>query len=250
ERLEPHDPPALSLDARFGGLVGLHELGGEIPERSAEAEQQVARVGGLRIESHAHAEAELGVVLEERIRPRWTSTVTVERPGCRRLASAVDRRASGRVRHEGPVTEELAQELEIGRLAAAGAGARELEERLEELAVLHLTRVEQVPVGLGQAEEEDPVPRFRLAKRWLRRHVDGSVADLALALGRADLDAQRAAGAILGGDLERIPGFTELGPARRRRLERGGRLGQESRCVDLGPDDRMGTHEHALAALD
>src|SRR4029450_13346425 len=116
---------------------------------------------------------------EQRVRPRRASTVTIEGPRCRRLASAVDRRASGGVRDEGPVTEELAQELEIGRLAAAGAGARELEERLEELAVLPLTVVEPFPVGLGQPEEEGPVARFGLPERRLRGHVGCPGAGLA-----------------------------------------------------------------------
>src|SRR4030095_7443481 len=187
QRLESYHPVALSVDPGFGGLIALHELPREIAERSAEAEQQMARVGGLCVQSHAHSQAELGVVLEERVRPRWTSTVTVERPRRRRLASAVDRRAPSRVRDEGSIPEELTHELEIGCFAAAGASARELEERLEKLDILYLTGTELVSVGLGQAEEEGPVPRFRLAQGRLRRHVNGPVTNLALALGRASL---------------------------------------------------------------
>ena len=67
------------------------------------------------------------------------STAAVLVGGVRRgrQVGAVDRRAAGRVRDDHPVAEELADQLEVGGLAAAVAGERELEERLEDLRALH-----------------------------------------------------------------------------------------------------------------
>ena len=50
--------------------------------------------------------------------------------------AAVDRRAAGGVGDHHAVAEELRQQLDVGRLAAAGAGAGELEQRLQELRAL------------------------------------------------------------------------------------------------------------------
>ena len=61
------------------------------------------------------------------------TTLRVDRPRRRRQVGAVDRRAAGGVGDDHPVAEQLGDQLDVGRLAAAGAGARELEERLEHL---------------------------------------------------------------------------------------------------------------------
>ena len=58
------------------------------------------------------------------------------RVGRGRQVAAVDRGAAGGVGDERAVAEELGEQLDVGRLAAAGAGAGELEERLEELRAL------------------------------------------------------------------------------------------------------------------
>ena len=65
--------------------------------------------------------------------------------------AAVDRRAAGGVGDHRPVAEELAHQLQVGRLAAAGAGAGELEERLEQLRALDHVDLDLRAVDLGNA---------------------------------------------------------------------------------------------------
>ena len=55
------------------------------------------------------------------------------------------------------------------------------------------------------AEEDVPALALDVAVVEGRLHVDGLVADVRLALGRADVDAHAAAGAVVGGDLDREP---------------------------------------------
>ncbi len=55
----------------------------------------------------------------------------VDGPRRRRQVRPVDRRAAGRVGHDHPVAEQLADQPDVGRLTAAAAGSRELEQRLE-----------------------------------------------------------------------------------------------------------------------
>ena len=109
--------------------TSVADLGGEALEQSA-------GVIGLGVEREPHPEPELRVVLEERVVPGRPAPGGVDRPWCRRQVGAVDRRAAGRVGHDHPVAEELADQPDVGRLAAAAARARELEERLEDLAAL------------------------------------------------------------------------------------------------------------------
>ncbi len=110
----------------------------------------------------------------------------------------------------GAVAEELRHQLDVGRLAAAGAGAGVLEERPQELAALEV-QLDLGAVGVGQAEEELVVRALRLAQRRQRRHVDRLVLRVRLVLGRADRHAQAAAGAVLGRHLDRVLLALELG---------------------------------------
>jgi hypothetical protein len=85
-----------------------------------------------------HAEAELGVVFKQRVGPRRpapSGVLGVRRGG---QVAAVDRRAAGGVGDIHAVAEELRQQLDVRRLAAARAGAGELKQRLQQLHVLHL----------------------------------------------------------------------------------------------------------------
>ena len=88
---------------------------------------------GVQVGGQAQPEAELGVVLEQRVRPGRPAACRVLRPRRGRQVAAVDRGAAGGVGDGRPLPEQLGQQLEVGRLATAGAGAGELEERLEEL---------------------------------------------------------------------------------------------------------------------
>ena len=106
------------------------------PTSRREPLEQAAGLVGLGVEREPHPEPELGVVLEQRVVPGRAAAGRVDRPRRGRQVGAVDRRAAGGVGHDHPVAEELADEPDVGRLAAAAAGARELEERLEHLAAL------------------------------------------------------------------------------------------------------------------
>ena len=157
-RLEPGDPLALRLDPGFGGLIGSEQRGAEVAQRRSRGGATSSRAYSACLSrASAHAEAELRVVLEQRVGPGRPASVAVDGPRRGGLVAAVDGRAAGGVGDDGAVAEELAQELEVRGLAAAGAGAGELEQGLEQLDVLDLARVERVPVHLRQVEEELPV---------------------------------------------------------------------------------------------
>ena len=133
--------------------------------------------------------------------PRPCRIAGVRRGG---QVAAVDRRAARRIGDIQPVAEELRQQLDVRRLAAARAGAGELKQRLQQLQILHLRVRKLGAVHLGQAQEELPVVALGLANRRLRGHVDGLLAGVALALHRANFHANRAAGAIFRRNLQRV----------------------------------------------
>ena len=141
------------------------------------------------------------------------------RPGRGRQVAAVDRRAAGRVRDHQPVAEELREELQVRRLAAAGAGAGELEQRLEELGAAHGAEVDPRAVVRGQRLEERDVLALGGDQRLARREVDRLAARLAGRDDRARLDAQPAAGAVLDVDLQRVAGVGQADGVERRRPE-------------------------------
>ena len=124
---------AISASVVLGGVEDARATRSS-PSAGARRSSEPARLVGLGVEREAHPEPELGVVLEQRVVPRRAAPGGVDRPRRRRQVGAVDRRAAGRVGDDHPVAEELADEPDVGRLAAAGAGARELEQRLEHLA--------------------------------------------------------------------------------------------------------------------
>ena len=157
-------------------------------------------VGGQAI-----AQAKLGVVLEERIGPRGTAALVVHRPRCRREVAAVDRRAAGGVGHLQAVAKQLAQQPQIRRLAAAGAGARELEQRLQVLHAAHLGEVHARAIVDRQRLEEGDVLALALEDRLLVHQVDGPRVGLHRAVHRARLHAQPAAGTVLEIDLQGEP---------------------------------------------
>ena len=158
---------------------------------------------GLGVEREAHPESELRVVLEQRVAPRRAAAGRVDGPRRGRQVGPVDRRAARRVRHDHAIAEELADQPDVRRLAAAGARARELEERLEDLAALDRVARDQAAVEGFDGLEEVPADSLDVAMVRDRGHVDRLVARVGLALGRADVDADAAAGAIVRGDLDR-----------------------------------------------
>ena len=248
---EPRDARALGIDTRLGVLVGLEDVPDEVrADRRRELRHEPSGLVVLGVEPEAHAQAELRVVLEEGVVPGRAAARGVHRPRGRGQVGAVDRRAARGVGHDHPVAEELGDELEVWSLTAAVAGERELEERLEHLGTLDRVMCDQAPIERWDRLEEFPVRPLDIAMRSSGLEVDGLVLDLGLALGRADVHADAAAGAIVRGHLDgdpvvqQVAGLEFLGlEARRRALDGRGR-------VDLHPDCGVRADHRALAAVD
>ena len=86
------DAGSLELDLRLGILSAVEQPANELlADRGSEASHQLAGVVGLGVEGKAHAQTELGVVLEQRVVPGRPSALGVDRPGCGRQVGAVDR---------------------------------------------------------------------------------------------------------------------------------------------------------------
>src|ERR1051326_2549513 len=106
-RLQNLDARALLGDLRLVLLLASEDVGGEaLPNLHGDAPQQLGGELALLVERKAEAEAELGVVFEERVRPRRAAAVGVLRPRRRRQVAAVDRRAAGGVGDDDAVAEE------------------------------------------------------------------------------------------------------------------------------------------------
>ena len=196
------------------------------------------------------AEPELGVVLEQGVRPRRAAPVGVGRPRRGRQVAAVDRRAAGGVGDHQPVAEQLREQLDVRRLTAAGAGAGELEQRLEELGAADGAEVDPGAVGDRQRLEERDVLPLGGEQRLARGEVDRLAPGFAGREHRAGLDAQRAAGAVLDVDLQGVARVGQAAGVQRCRAERLGRPGQRRLVVVRGPDHAVRADEAAVAALD
>ena len=235
----------------LAGLVGLQDRGGQIgPDRSGERDEQEPGPTLLGLEAEADAQAELGVVLEQRVAPRRATALGVLGPGRRGQVAAVDGRAPGGVGHQHAVAEELAGQLQVGGLTAPRAGSGELEQRLEDLGTFHRVVGEQRTVQFGDGLEEVPVLALAVAVQGRRLHVDRLVLDLALGLGRAHVDADTAPGAIVRVDLDgqqvtgQVLGTEGLGE------EPLWRPGQSFGSEDLHADRGVRAHAGAFAAVD
>ena len=92
--LERDDALALRGDAGLAGLVGLEEaLHQVVADLAGEAAHEARRLLLVLVDGQPHAEAELGVVLEERVRPGRAAAVAVLRcrawsAGCRRRSTS------------------------------------------------------------------------------------------------------------------------------------------------------------------
>jgi len=141
------------------------------------------------VHGEAHAQAELRVVLEEAVGPGGAAAILVGSVGRGGQVAAVDAGAARGIGDEGAVAEELGEQLDIGRLAAAGAGTAVFEQGLQELGALHV-HLHRGAVHFGEIQEEAVVGGFGLAERNLGHHVDGLVLGIALVLHGTDLDAE------------------------------------------------------------
>src|ERR1700744_4612428 len=119
----------------------MEQSGGKLfADRRRKPLQQLVRVFGLLVDREPQSQTELGIVFKQRVRPGRPATLVVRGVRRSRQVAAVDRRASSRVRNHGAVAEQLRHRLDVRRLAATRAGAAELEQGLEQLQVLYLTR--------------------------------------------------------------------------------------------------------------
>src|SRR5437762_12354883 len=98
------------------------------------------------IERHAHSQAELRVVFKKRVAPCRTTSLTIRRVRSGRQIAAVDAGTAGGICDYGSVAKQLCQQLDVWCFAAAGARARELEQRLQQLHILN--RAEAQVTGL------------------------------------------------------------------------------------------------------
>src|SRR5690349_16981563 len=125
------------------------------------------------IQRQSHAETKLSVVFEKRVAPRRTTTVFVLRVRRGRQVSAVDARTTSGVRDDRSIAEKLRHQLDVRRFPTTRARAGELEQRLEQLNVLHrIERDKTVLVQVGQLEEVVPVHALAVTQRQLRLHVE------------------------------------------------------------------------------
>ena len=103
------------------------------------------------------------------------------------------------------VAEELGEQLDVGRLAAAGAGAGELEQRLAGAGVPLTSQLApwcgRLRAGRGRTRSW---PRSASRSGGWAAMLMALCLGFGLVLGRADFDAQRAAGAVLGRHLDGV----------------------------------------------
>ena len=139
---------------RFGDRLG--EVRSDFVSQSRQHDQRQFQmlVGG-----EPKAQAEFGVVFEQRVRPCRTAALGVLGPRRDRQIAAVDRGAAGGVGDLRAVAEQLAEQLEIGRLTAATAGAGELEQRLQELHAADVGEIDPRAIVDRQSFKERDVGR-------------------------------------------------------------------------------------------
>jgi len=245
------DALPLVVNARLVSLLGLNQPGNEVVAQfRRQFAQQLAGKLPLLVNRNPEAKPELGIILEQGIVPGWTAAFLVFRVGSGGQVAAVDGRASRGVAGHNAIPEKLRKQLQVRRLAAAAASAAILKERLHDLLLAELGDLDLPAVKLRQFEEEFVVVALAETDGRLRAHIDRLEPGLGLVLGRADLDAQAAAGAIFRGDLQgpfhafpfRSPGVCAL-KGRRRALQMLG-------VVNLHADAGVRADYHALAALD
>ena len=195
--------------------------------------------GAPLLHRQAHAQAELGVILEEAVGPRRAEAAAVDRIRYAGHSSAPGLRAASGVGPVDTVTEKLGEELGIRGLATSRAGCRELEQRAAELASLDSIWIEKVALVL---EAEGILETcLVLLRKCCRHHLQGP--------GGATLGTASAARAVQFGHCQGEMQALGLAVGRNgnESLRRGGLLGivQEERS-----DDGMGADEGAAVALD
>ena len=149
-----------------------------------------------------------------------------------------------------PIAEQLREQLQVRRLAAARARTGELEQRLQELRAADRAEVDPRPVARRQRLEERDALALVGHERLALGEVDRLGDRIARRDRRARLDAQAASGAVLDVDLERVAAVRETGRHQRRRPEPLRRALEVGRVVVPGADHAVRADEAAVAALD
>src|SRR5579885_2659825 len=90
--------------------------------------EQFTSVLKLFIQRNTHAQAKLGVILKQRVGPRWSFLLTVHRPGRRGQVAAINGGTARRVGNQHPVSKQLGGELDIRCFATPSAYPREFEQ--------------------------------------------------------------------------------------------------------------------------
>ena len=194
--------------------------------------------------TQSHTETELGVILEQRVLPSRAMALLIYRIRSRRRGAAPNGGTAGSVGDKHSVAKQLGSQLGVRSLAAAGAGAGELEQGLLELAALHGGFL-KLGGNLGLLVQSTAVIKDLLAGTLgIDRLHNQSLLTLHA---RAYLSAGTAAGAVQGGNghnklhagyAGHILGLSALGS--------GGQLvGGHSHRTDNG----MGTYIRAEVAL-
>ena len=112
----------LCLNTRLRRLISRQQRCQQrVGQQAAEHAQEIARTAFVLIDGEPDAEAELGIVFKQRVRPRGTSTVTIRRIRRRRKVSTENRRTASGVGHDRAIAEELCHQLDVRRFAAASA---------------------------------------------------------------------------------------------------------------------------------
>mmetsp|Transcript_115347 Transcript_115347/g.326833 ORF Transcript_115347/g.326833 Transcript_115347/m.326833 type:complete len:1234 (+) Transcript_115347:1948-5649(+) len=231
DALEPLAQGRDQLGGRQGlRLVLLHEVL-DVPD-----ELLAALLG-----AEGHAQAVLRGVLEEGARPGRPLPLLVLPEGAHAEGAAPDGRAAAAVGDDHAVAEHLGEELHVGRLAAAGAGAAEDHERVLELRALDAVLVHELVLDAQVVQGELPVLVELVLGELLGLHLQAVV--------RAHLHAHGAAGAVVGRQLDRVvqpAQLAALGLPGQVALRRGLQL---LLAEEEGPHDGVGADDGAEVAL-
>src|ERR1700722_680473 len=196
------------------------------------------------------AHAELGVVLEQRVRPGGAAAFMIFGPRRYGQAAAIDGGTACGVGDLGTIAEQLGQKLEIRCFAAARASAGEFEQRFEQLDASYIGEIDPGTVIDREFFEERHAGLLGLQQRSFLGQIDRLLARLAWADRRAGLDAETAAGAILDMELQGETLFRIAARVHGGGLEGRRRAGQRAFVIGSRTDHAVGADKTALAALD
>jgi len=196
-------------------------------------------VGPALLGSQHHAQTVLGLILEQGTVEGRATALLVLGIGQGRECTGPSQRAAHAVDPVGLFAVQLGDELGIGGLAAAGAGAGELHQRLAELAALEGLAVEHTGLVL-QGQGIVPIG-FIIHSIIHRLHRQG------LILGKAGSGAAAAAGAVQRADLQAV--LQALGSFGGNGGEAGGSRSGLLLVHQIGPDGGMGADKGTLVAL-